>query len=212
MAYDAQKAHEYYVNYRKKGLKKGRKKGTSKKKSSSSNIVGLSTAGLNDAGKMEVALLKEDLKKKMNTELAGAKTDAEKTEIKRKYQQQALEAVQKIKGDSKYAKPKAQKAAKASTSKASKSSGKSSSKSSGTAKTSTQTSSQVANLQKNAETLTSMMTQLTEKIAAMTEEQKAETKTVLTDLVAELKKQLTSGADSTEVENLEQQLKDKLQV
>ena len=30
MAYDAQKAHEYYLKYKKKGLKKGRKKGKGK--------------------------------------------------------------------------------------------------------------------------------------------------------------------------------------
>lgn len=34
MAYTKEQAHEYYINYRKKGLKKGRKKGSGKKSSS----------------------------------------------------------------------------------------------------------------------------------------------------------------------------------
>ena len=215
MAYDPVKAHEYYMKYRKKGLKKGRKKGSSKK--STANIVGLSTVGLNDAGKMEVALLKEDLKKKMNAELAGAKTDIEKAEIRKKFQQQALEAVQKIKGDSKYAKPKATRASSAS-SKSSRSTGSKSSRSSGSARTSStsskasSTSSQVAALQTSVQTLSNMVTQLTEKIAQMTDEQKEETKIVLTDIVAELKKHLTGGTGSTDLTSLEQELEDKLKV
>lgn len=215
MAYDKEKAHEYYVKYRKKGLKKGRKKGSSKK--SSESIVGLSTAGLNDAGKMEVALLKQDLKKQMNTALSKATTDEEKAQIRREYQQKALEGVQKIKGDSQYAKPKAQKAAKATSAKASKSSGSSGSNkkfsgSSGSSKASSSanTSKAVSEaMQKSLDTLTLLVTGIAEKIAKMTDDQKTETKTLITDIIAELQKQVGTNVDITKIQ---EQLEEKLKV
>lgn len=96
MAYDPVKAHEYYVQYRKKGKKKGRKKGKSEKKTS---LIGLSTAGLNDAGKMQWAMEKEALAAEMNEALKGAKTPEERQRIRSEYQNRALQALQKIKSN-----------------------------------------------------------------------------------------------------------------
>ena len=103
MAYDPIKAHEYYMKYRKKGLLKGRKKGkakTSKKTSTKKqSLLGLSTAGLNDTGKMQWAMAKDNLTKQMNTALAKATTDEEKQKIRSDYQNKALAELQKIKAD-----------------------------------------------------------------------------------------------------------------
>lgn len=118
MAYDAQKAHEYYVKYRKKGLKKGRKK-----KGTTTSLVGITTGGLNDAGKMQAALVKDQIKQEMNEALAKETDPLKREAIRQKYQQKALEAVSKLKSDPKYATPKKEKAQKAL--KAAKSSGKS---------------------------------------------------------------------------------------
>lgn len=107
MAYDAAKAHEYYLKYRKKGLKKGRKKGKKKASVKKTNLVGLSTSGLNDEGRMEYALIKERITSDMNAELSKASTPEQKLEIRRKYQQQALNEVNNLKNNSKYAKAKA---------------------------------------------------------------------------------------------------------
>ena len=117
MAYDAQKAHEYYVKYRKKGLKKGRKK-----KGTTTSLVGITTGGLNDAGKMQAALVKDQIKQEMNEALAKETDPLKRAAIRQKYQQKALEAVSKLKSDPKYATPKKEKAQKAP--KAAKSSGK----------------------------------------------------------------------------------------
>lgn len=109
MAYDAAKAHEYYVNYRKKGLKKGRKKGTGKTtttKSKTSSLLGVSTSGLNDEGKIQAALTKEKLKKEMNAALSKASTDEERDKIRVEYSRKAQQAMAKLKADSKYAAPK----------------------------------------------------------------------------------------------------------
>lgn len=117
MAYDAQKAHEYYEKYRKKGLKKGRKaKGTT------TSLVGITTGGLNDAGKMQAAILKDQIKQEMNEALAKESDPLKREAIRQKYQQKALEAVSKLKSDPKYATPKKEKAQKAP--KAAKASGK----------------------------------------------------------------------------------------
>lgn len=106
MAYDPVKAHEYYEKYRKKGLKKGRKKGKAKQTS----LVGLSTAGLNDSGKMQWALTKESLQTEMNKALSEASSDEEKAKIRADFQNRALQALQGMKSDSSYAKPKKAKA------------------------------------------------------------------------------------------------------
>lgn len=111
----------YYQEYKKKGLKKGRKKSSKKKTSSkkgkkgkSETLLGLSNSGLNDAGKMQWAMEKDNLSKQMNAELAKAKTPEERARIKQDYQNKALAALQKIKSDPKMAKAKKEKAAKAS--------------------------------------------------------------------------------------------------
>lgn len=119
MAYDPVKAHEYYMKYRKKGLKKGRKKGKTKTTVKKEGLVGLSSYGLNDAGKMQAAMVKDKIKDEMNAELAKATTPEQKEQIKQKYQQKALDAISKLKSDPNYAKAKAQKAAKETKGKAS---------------------------------------------------------------------------------------------
>lgn len=120
---------EYYQKYTKQKKKKGRKKG-SKKKSSSQSLLGQNTSGLNDEGKMQATLIKEEFKKQMNEALAKAKTDEEKNQIRLDYSKRALAAIEKLKSDPKYAKAKTSK----SKSSGGKSSGgsKSSSKSGGT--------------------------------------------------------------------------------
>ena len=40
MAYDKAKAHEYYIKYRKKGLKKGRKNGAANAEQKSDSVIG----------------------------------------------------------------------------------------------------------------------------------------------------------------------------
>ena len=96
MAYDKAAAHEYYENYTKKGKKKGRKKGKKKSTAKTTRIIGLTTAGLNDAGKMEVALVKEKLQAEMNSALKSAKSQAEKDAIRKEYQNKALQEIRNI--------------------------------------------------------------------------------------------------------------------
>lgn len=113
MAYDPVKAHEYYEKYRKKGLKKGRKKGTAKKKGSSkkkakqTNLVGLSTAGLNDNGRMQAAMVKENIKKEMNEALSKETDPAKRESIRQEYQNKALSEISNLKNNPQYAKAKA---------------------------------------------------------------------------------------------------------
>ena len=58
MAYDKEKAHEYYINYVKKGLKKGRGKKSAQEQAESDRK---STKGLNDAGKAAAKRIKEQI-------------------------------------------------------------------------------------------------------------------------------------------------------
>lgn len=120
MAYDAQKAHEYYEKYRKKGILKGRSKG--KKRSSStkkkSGLLGVSTAGLNDAGKIEAALIKEKIAAELAQALSGA-SDKDRDNIRREYSRKAQQEIAALKNKKEYAKPKKSKK-KASTKKTSK--------------------------------------------------------------------------------------------
>lgn len=108
MAYDAQKAHEYYINYRKKGLKKGRKKGTGASKATAT-LLGTSISGLNDEGRIQASLIKEKLKKVMNEALKKAKTDEEREKIRLEYSRKAVQQIAALKADSRYARPKATK-------------------------------------------------------------------------------------------------------
>lgn len=137
-------ARKYYQEYTKKGKKKGRKKG--KKKAKTSTLLGVSSAGLSPEGMIEAAAIKETLKKEMNAALAKAKTPEEQLAIRKEYSKKAMEQIQALKKDPKYAKistakPKATKQKTSSGSK--KSSGGSSSKSSKESKT-TQSSTQKA--------------------------------------------------------------------
>ena len=178
MAYDPVKAHEYYVNYRKKGLKKGRKKATAKStsstkktttKKSKESIVGISTVGLNDEGKMEFALIKQDLKKQMNDALDKAKTDEDKARIRREFHNKALEAVQNLKADTKYAKAKTKKE-KSSTSRLQ--------------------DTETRKLQRSIDELNLAVKNLSSKLALMDETQKAQAKTLVSDIIKELESKL----------------------
>ena len=59
MAYDKEKAHEYYINYVKKGLKKGKSKKKTDEEQAASDRK--STKGLNDAGKAAAKQVKEQI-------------------------------------------------------------------------------------------------------------------------------------------------------
>lgn len=195
MAYDKAKAHEYYEKYRKKGLKKGRKKGkkktaAAKKRKSTESLVGLSSSGLNDAGKMQAALVKQDLKKKMNEALEKAGSEEEKAKVRQSYHALALQEFQKLKADSKYAQPKKTKATKAKTTKAS--TGKTSK--STTKKSSSKKKKKVKNKaiderqKKETQELTKRLDDLEKRIDELTQEQKETVKAELTDVFESLKK------------------------
>ena len=190
MAYDPVKAHEYYVKYRKKGIKKGRKKG----KKSTSSLVGTSTAGLNADGRVEAALIKDRLKKEMNSALAKAKTDAEKEQIRREFSKKANAEIAKLKADPKFAKAKASKASKGSssnTSKASKGSSSNTSKSSVTAKsTTTSTSTSDAKALEEVKNITNQVNEIYSKLKDMTPEQKIQARQTVSNIVALLRKRL----------------------
>lgn len=219
MAYDKQKRHEYYINYTKKGLKKGRKKGTGrKKKGTTSSLLGVSIAGLNPEGKVEAALIKDRVKKEMNEKLKGAKTDADREQIRREYSLKAVNEIANLKNNAKYAKPKAAKAPKAP--KAAKTSSSRSSGSRSSSKSSSSKPTPISNtavnqisaaMEASMNLLTGMLTGIAEKIAMMTQEQKTETKTLLENIVAELQKK--SGNESTEdtTKKLQEEI-DKLRV
>lgn len=219
MAYDKQKAHEYYVNYRKKGLKKGRKKGTGrKKKGTTSSLLGVSIAGLNPEGKVEAALIKDRVKKEMNEKLKGAKTDADREQIRREYSLKAVNEIANLKNNAKYAKPKAAKAPKAP--KAAKTSSSRSSGSRSSSKSPSSKPTPISNtavnqisaaMEASMNLLTGMLTGIAEKIAVMTQEQKTETKTLLENIVAELQKKSGNGSTEDTAKKLQEEI-DKLRV
>lgn len=113
MAYDKQKAHEYYMQYRKKGLKKGRKKGTGKKKTGAkakkTSLLAQTTSGLNDSGKIQAALVKEKLTAEMNAALSKATTQEEKDAIRVEYSQKAQQEIASLKNNPEYAQAKKEK-------------------------------------------------------------------------------------------------------
>ena len=192
MAYDAVKAHEYYMKYRKKGLKKGRKKGTKKAKTYS--MLGVSASGLNSDGAIEAAAIKEKFKAEMNKKLAEAKTDEEKLEIRKQFSRQANAEIAKLKADAKYAKPKAAKKTKTSKAKTKSSSGSSggSKRSSGS---STKSSSSSASTPKistaQLKVINDIVTKISEmqaKIAEMSEEEKTKVKETINNILELLKK------------------------
>lgn len=194
MAYDPVKAHEYYLQFKKKGLKKGRKKGKKKataKKGKQTNLVGLSNSGLNDAGKMQWAMTKEKLKNEMNVAMSKAKTQEEKDKIRSEYQNKALAELSRMKSDSATAKAKKEKAAKSS-SKGSKSSSKGSSKSG--SKSSSKESKKSSQVEM-VEQIKDSIAQLQEKLLSLTPEQKEQIKETIQaqiDLIREkLKGKLT---------------------
>lgn len=222
MAYDKQAAHEYYENYTKKGKKKGRKTGSSKKSSSkTTKLIGLSTAGLNDQGKMEFALMKEKLQTEMNTALKGAKTEAEKQAVRLEYQNRALQEITNIKNNPQYAKPKSTKSSKTSGSKSSGSSkGNSSSKSSSgssskssngsSSKSSSGSSSSNSSQAEKISNIQNELATLTNTIKSLTDAQKETVKTAITEILEKLSSvkgidvtALLSGLSTTKTEDKE---------
>lgn len=224
MAYDPVKAHEYYEKYRKKGLKKGRRKGrkrTTSSKIKKQSLLGLSTFGLNDAGKMNWAMAKKDLQDQMNAEIAKATTDEQKAEIRADYQGKALKALQDMKKDPSFAQAKSSKSGSKSGGKSSnKNSGKSKSKNSGSAanKSSKSKKTKTATAKKAASTkaisygsastaartvsneefakikeMAEQIEQQKAQIAAMSAEQKARLKTSIQTMIVKLKKVKKNG-------------------
>lgn len=190
MAYDKQAAHEYYENYTKKGKKKGRAKGKGKKKSSTTRIVGLTQAGLNDAGKMEFALMKEKLQSEMNSALKSAKTEAEENAIRMEYQNRALQEISKIKSNPNYAKPSS---SKSSSSKSSGGSSKSKgSSSSGGSKSSSGSSSQSAKM----DSIKSEISNLTAAVKNMDAAQKEKVRAAVNQIIEKIKSMTGVNTDS----------------
>ena len=193
MAYDKQKAHEYYIKYRKKGLLKGRKKGKAKTKGKAKiakqeSLVGVSTSGLNEKGKIEAALIKDDMKKQMNAALSKATTDEERQQIKRDYSLKAVQAINDLKNSSDYAQPKKAKAAKAakapkeSKASTSKESSKKSETKAATSTTKTTTAKETV-AKEDVERLSNVMTDLSQKVDQLTADQEEQVKTLLTDII-----------------------------
>lgn len=73
MAYTKEQAHEYYVNYTKKGVKKGRSGGKSKSKSSSSKPK--KSDEQKAAEKAQLAAIKEKMDAEKQQELEAAKLE-----------------------------------------------------------------------------------------------------------------------------------------
>ena len=199
MAYDAKKAHEYYINYRKKGLLKGRGtgknnkskgKGTGKGKAKKTSLTGVSTSGLTDEGKLQAELIKNSVGKEMSAALANAKTDEDKIRIKHEYQLKAKQQIEALKSDPKYGAPKAGKSGGGS-SKSGASGGKSSGsggKASGGNSTQSSKAAKQA-LNKNIERLNSLISGLSDKMGRMSPKMREQTKKLITDIMTEIKKQ-----------------------
>lgn len=204
MAYDPVKAHEYYEKYVKKGLKKGRnkkstedtkKKSTKKKgstkKAAKSSLIGFSTSGLNDQGKIEATLLKEKITNEMNAALAKETTAEGKEKIRREYSQKGIEAVNKLKSDSKYAaatktSTKSSGSTKSSSGSSSKSSSSGSS-SSGSTKSSSKSSNSSSGTSSNTVSEASAVIDTLKKaFESMSDTDKAEMKTKISSLITEL--------------------------
>lgn len=213
MAYDKVKAHEYYMEYRKKGRLKGRKKGKGKTttgkgkgRAKKTSLTGVSSSGLTDEGKLQAELIKNSVGKEMNEALSKAKTDEDKIRIKHEYQQKAKQQIEALKKDPKYGVQKASKGSGGSSksssggSEKSSGSGKGSSGGSGGKTTVTTVENQAATrLQKSLDNLSSILSDLPSKIDKLSDIQKAEVKTLVSDIMVELSKQ--SGLNAEDVKN-----------
>lgn len=172
MAYDPKKAHEYYLKYRKKGIKKGRKKGRRRAtKPKQVSLIGISTGGLNDAGKMQAALIKDRVKKEMNEALQKETDPVKREAIRQEYQNKALEQVSALKADAQYAKPKSTRSS-------------SRKKSSESSENNTSSTEETISAE---DRLNSLMTSFSEKYPMMTDEQKEQVRTIFTSILELLK-------------------------
>ena len=210
---------KYYQEYVKKGKKKGRKKG--KKKAASSTLLGVSSAGLSPEGAIEAAAIKDTLKKEMNAALAKAKTPEEQLAIRKEYSKKAMEQIQALKKDPKYARvstAKQKATTKSSTGSKSSGSAKSSgssgsSRSSGSTKSSqnvqqatavqqpvvsttqpTQTTANTKNEQLQA--ISDHIQEISKTLANLTPDQKEVVKNQLNDILDNLKTKLKERLES----------------
>ena len=180
-------AKEYYEKYTKKGLKKGRKKGKAKAKSSKSSLIGVSTSGLNDDGKIEAALLKEKIAKEMNTALSKAKTQEEKDKIRAEYSKKAQSEMAKLKSDPRFAAAKSAKSSGSSKSGGSSNKSSGSSKSSGSASTKTSASASSSKISaKSIENITNAVESLQKTLPNATGETKEKMKKAVQSLLDKL--------------------------
>lgn len=206
MAYDKQKAHEYYINYTKKGLLKGRKKGKKKKTSGkkgrkkstaakTQSLLGVTAYGLNDAGRIQAGLVKEKMKAEMNAALKSAGSDAEKEKIRVEYSQKAQQQIAALKNDPQYAAAK-----KTSSGKSSSKSG--SSKSSGENKSSSSKKNKASKRKKAIQKLQKTIKNLESMLKTLPEEQKQavrETIQSALDKIQGLKQNKSTSSSSTTV-------------
>ena len=184
--YDPAKAHEYYMKHRKL---KGRKKRTS-------------TADLSEAGKIAAKEVKEQLQAELKAALKKVKkgNTAERKRLRELYNAKYEAELDEIRKDPtmlkapKQKKERQPKAAKSSggSKGSSKSSSKSNSKSSGSSKASkSKAETKVEEKPKTeSEKILDAVNQIKEKLAIMTDEQKAQAKILIESLIEQYKKKL----------------------
>ena len=184
--YDPAKAHEYYMKHRKL---KGRKKRTS-------------TADLSEAGKIAAKEVKEQLQAELKAALKKVKkgNTAERKRLRELYNAKYEAEFDEIRKDPtmlkapKQKKERQPKAAKSSggSKGSSKSSSKSNSKSSGSSKASkSKAETKVEEKPKTeSEKILDAVNQIKEKLAIMTDEQKAQAKILIESLIEQYKKKL----------------------
>lgn len=122
--YDPVKAHEYYINYTKKGILKGRGKGGIKDDEAQRKRK--STASLTDEGKDIATIVKAQINEEYKAALKKipTKNKAARAALKAEYQERYLQELDKIKADGKYNKPPKVKKAKTTGSRSSSSAAK----------------------------------------------------------------------------------------
>lgn len=180
--YNPEKAHEYYMKHRQL---KGRKKKTS-------------TADLSEAGKIAAKEVKEQLQAELKAALKKVKrgNTAERKRLRELYNAKYEAELEEIRKDASMVKAPKQKKEKqpkaAKSSGGSKGSSKSNSKSSGSSKASKRKAeTKVEEKPKTeSEKILDAVNQIKEKLAIMTDEQKAQAKILIESLIEQYKKKL----------------------
>ena len=191
--YNPEKAHEYYMKHRQL---KGRKKKTS-------------IADLSDAGKIAAKEVKEQLQAELKAALKKVKrgNTAERKRLRELYNAKYEAELDEIRKDAsmvkapKKKKEKQPKAAKSSG--GSKGSSKSNSKSSGSSKASKSKAETKAEEtpKTESEKILDAVNQIKEKLAIMTDEQKAQAKILIESLIEQYKKKLLAEKGLSNGEN-----------